>query len=376
MDKKNAAVFPYDRGFEPVLEHAFLMDMLSVNYLTALEGYIEQDQIFCGGRHYTVKEQLTPEEMAQVDILWLVDSFYQVPEETVLQKVREFAGNGKDILSGQVMESHVGKQIQEICREAEVRLWEPAAFMKEYHPVEKECMTQWEQCGPPYPLEVKQISTPVVMVLGDGELCDKFELQLLLREYMLRKNYRVCSIGSRTGCETVGVYSHPAFMKENFLSETEKIVSYNNYMKELERQENPDVFILGIPGGMLPLSKKKFGDFGVRAYEIFQAVSPDYVVLSLHMGEYNRKYMEELQKLFYYRFNSAIDCFYFSSYGIDSFSFHQNGVLKYLVFPDENVREAIDRIDGIPNIYCRQNAGLVAEHAEKTLRAYAQAQII
>lgn len=376
MDKKIAAVFPYDREFEPVLKHASLVDMLSVNYLTALEGYREQEKISCGGRDYIVKEQLTAEEMMQVDILWLTDSFYQVPEEAVLQKVREFAGSGKDILAGQFLENCVCKKIQDICREAGVRLYEPAAFMKEYHPMEQELMTQWEQYGAPFPLEVKQITAPVVMVLGDGEQCDKFELQLVLREHMLRKNYRVCSIGSRTGCETAGVYSHPAFMKENRLSETEKIVYYNNYIKELERQEKPDVFILGIPGAMLPLSKKKFGDFGVRAYEIFQAVSPDFVVLSLHMGEYNRKYMEELQRLFYYRFNTEIDSFYMSSYGIDSFSFHQNGVIKYLVFPDESVQQVIDQIEGIPDIYCRQNVELVAQHAERTLSAYAQAQII
>lgn len=376
MDKKMAAVFPYDMEFEPVLRHSALTDMVSVEYLLAPEGCIAQKQVGGADGIYTVKEQLTAGEMEQVELLWLTDSFYQVSEEAVLQKVKEFAGGGKDILLGRSVEDGLCQQISSICQSAGVGLLAPSSFMKEYHSVGEEIMKEWEEYGESIPLSVRQIRTPVIVVLGDGELCDKFEIQLMLRERMMQMGYQVCSISSRTGCEASGVYSHPAFMNEKRLSETEKIVYYNNYIKKLEKLEHPDVFILGIPGGMLPLSKKKYGDFGVRAYEIFQAVTPDFLVLSLHMGEYNRKYLEEMKRLFQYRFSTDIDCFFISSCGIDSFSFHQDTPLKYLDFPEEKVREAIGRVEGISDIYSRQDAGHIAERVVEKLTEYAQAEVM
>ena len=376
MDRKVAAVFPYDMEFEPVLRHIGLGDMVSVRYLMAPEGCIAKQKVFCGDNTYTVMECLAEEEMAQVDILWLADSYYQVPEEVILQKVREFSTGGKDILVGRSMKNDMKEQVSRICQEAGVSFLEPPAFMGEYHPVAEEMMAGWEQYGESAHLTVERILTPVVVVLGDDEFCDKFELQLAMREQMIEKGYRVCSIGSRTGSEASGVYSHPAFMNENRMSEREKIVYYNNYLKKLEKLEHPDVFILGIPGGILPLSKMKFGDFGVRAYEIFQAVTPDFVVLSLHMGEYNRKYMEEMKRLFQYRFNTDIDCFYISNIGMDSFSFHLDTPLKYLVFPRERVEEAIDRIEGISDIYSMQEIEQMGECVVDKLTQYAQVEVM
>lgn len=376
MNRKVAAVFPYDMEFEPVLRHIGLVDLVSVRYLMAPEGCIAQQQVCCGDSTYTVIEHLTEEEMAQVDILWLTDSYYQVPEEVILHKVKEFSTGGKDVLVGRSIKNNMREQVSRICREAGVRFLEPAAFMREYHPAAEEIMAGREQYGESAHLTVERILTPVVVVLGDDEFCDKFELQLAMREQMIEKGYRVCSIGSRTASEPSGVYSHPVFMNENKMSEREKIVYYNNYMKKLEKLEHPDVFILGIPGGILPLSKNKFGDFGVRAYEILQAVTPDFVVMSLHMGEYNRKYLEEMRRLFQYRFNTDIDCFYISNIGMDSFSFHLDTPLKYLVFPRERVREAIDRIEGVPDIYSMQEIEQMGECVVQRLTEYAQVEVM
>lgn len=377
MDKKMAAVFPYDMEFEPVLRHVALWaDTVAIEYLMAPEGCIAQKQFMSGDKLYEVKEELSALEMEQVEVLWLTDSFYQVPEEEILQKVKKFAAAGKDILAGRQMKEGLGQQVRSICENAGVGFLTPPVLMKGYPSVQEEMMAGWEQYGDSISLSVQRILTPVVVVLGDRELCDKFELQLALREQMLQMGYRVCSIASRGGCEALGMYSHPAFMNENRLSEREKIIYYNQYLKRLERLEQPDVFILGIPGGILPLSKKKCGDFGVRAYEILQAVTPDFLVLSLHMGDYNQKYLEEMKRLFQYRFSTEIDCFYISSCGIDSFSVSLDAPLKYLAFPEEKVKEAIERIEGISDIYSMQEIGQMGQRVVEKLTEYAQAEVM
>lgn len=376
MNKKLAAVFPYDMDFEPVLRHTGLCDMVSVKYLVAPEGCIIQKQVAFCGKEYMVKEELTPGEMEQVELLWLADSYYQISEETILQRVKIFAERGKNILAGREMDGSLRERVQNICRESEVQFLEPCVLMKDYHPAERELLEGPVQVKDVLAFKMQQIMTPVIIVLGDGERCDKFELQLSLREQMLKNGYKVCSVGSRKGCEMLGIYSHPGFMGEEKFLETEKIICYNNYIKKLEMLEQPDVFILGIPGGILPLTQKLHGDFGIRAYEIFHAVSPDYLVFSMHLGEYNQKYLTEMRQLFHYRFHAEIDSFFISNWGIDSYSLQMGTWLKYLYLPKEKVREAIEGIGEACDVFSLQEIEKIGENALDKLSEYAEAEIV
>ena len=52
--------------------------------------------------------------------------------------------------------------------------------------------------------------------------------------------------------------------------------------------------IIWIPGELLPLTKQKPGNFGIIAYEILNAVDPDFTILSLYKDEYKEEYFEEM----------------------------------------------------------------------------------
>ena len=138
---------------------------------------------------------------------------------------------------------------------------------------------------------------------------------------------------------------------------------------EAAAQEKPDAIVVGVPEGIIPLTKKHHFNYGVYAFEICCAVAPDYVILALPYGEYNDEFYEEMKILCQYRLNTRLDSFYVSSYQPISNSFtkpsleftQSNGVIthdaKYTVFRDTDDR-------------------LLAEHIIKKLTMYDEYQIM
>ena len=96
--------------------------------------------------------------------------------------------------------------------------------------------------------------------------------------------------------------------------------AYGFAKKYIEENEKPEVIVVGIPGELLPLTKQKPGNFGIIAYEILNAVDPDFTILSLYKDEYKEEYFEEMNNLLHYRYNVDADCFYLCNCSIDRFS--------------------------------------------------------
>lgn len=61
-------------------------------------------------------------------------------------------------------------------------------------------------------------------------------------------------------------------MDANIPSE-QKIILYNHFIKKIEQEEKPEVIILGVPEGIMPISKFQAGYFGICAFEILNAVN-------------------------------------------------------------------------------------------------------
>ena len=77
-------------------------------------------------------------------------------------------------------------------------------------------------------------------------------------------------------------------MYNNRFSGEETILRFNEVCKKSRRsKKNRDIIIIGVPEPILPLNKKHLFSFGIRAYEIYQAVDVDYCILNLLSGEYS-----------------------------------------------------------------------------------------
>lgn len=157
-------------------------------------------------------------------------------------------------------------------------------------------------------VSIQSIETPVIVVTGLCDNCLKYELQLAIRQSFLQNGIRVSQVGSRHYSELFGFHSFPNFMFENQYNEEEKILAFNQYIKDLERNENPEAIIIGIPGGIIQHSSRVLNGFGVKAYEVGCAISSDYTILAIPCEGIDNEYIDILSLIMKYRNSMFLDC--------------------------------------------------------------------
>ncbi|TYQ15069.1 UNVERIFIED_CONTAM: peptide maturation system protein (TIGR04066 family) [Acetivibrio alkalicellulosi] len=189
---------------------------------------------------------------------------------------------------------------------------------------------------------IHDINTPVIFVVGMGERTNKFEVQLSLRESIQKIGYKVSQIGTRSYCELLGFHSFPSFMYSKKISETDKIIYFNHFVKDIEIKEQPDLIIIGIPGGIFPINNKFLNNFGILAYEVSQAVTPDSTILSLYYGEYISKYFTSLKESVRYRFGCDVNCFNMSNVAFDWTDAKYENKLSYISIQSKYIDKKIE----------------------------------
>ena len=66
--------------------------------------------------------------------------------------------------------------------------------------------------------------------------------------------------------------------------------------KNICEKEKPDIILLGIPLGILPLNDYVQNEYGTIMFKITNAIRIDFLILSLYYEEYyNEKYIDEMQ---------------------------------------------------------------------------------
>lgn len=182
------------------------------------------------------------------------------------------------------------------------------------------------------------INVPVIAVLGISEDMDKFRIQLMVKERLSQLGYKALLVGSRPYSHLLDSIAFPKFMFEHNLSETNKILNFNRFIKILEATHEPDIIVIGIPGGILPYNKIISNNFGITAFEVMQALTPDFCILSLYSNIYTKEYFYSLQNLFKYRYGSKVDIFNIVNRKIDGDEmFYDPDTIRTYTVSDENM---------------------------------------
>lgn len=191
------------------------------------------------------------------------------------------------------------------------------------------------------------IETPIIFVMGVGEQMQKFEIQLALRENIQKSGYKISQIGSRHYCEFLGFHSFPYFMFCESVTESNKIFMFNHYVKKIEIVEEPDIIIIGIPGGVMKYNSQFTNRFGITAYEVAQGVIPDIAILSVNYEEYEYENFEKLGECFKYKLGCEIDCFNLTNKKIDWSVSKKFNSLTYLTLESEYIDGKKEKYKGL-----------------------------
>ena len=164
--------------------------------------------------------------------------------------------------------------------------------------------------------KLSEINTPIVLVCGLLPDINKFDVQLMVISKLEKLGKKVSFIGSKKYLELIGWHSYP----EEYIntSSADNVYRLNKLIYDINNTECPDIFVMGLPGGVMAYSDSLPNDFGINAYTFFNAIQPDYIILCLPNTNITSEYLNLLQNLFKYRFNTYIQTFLISNRSVDS----------------------------------------------------------
>lgn len=183
---------------------------------------------------------------------------------------------------------------------------------------------------------IKYIDVPVIGVMGLGNFCNKFCCEVEISSFFREKGYRVIHIGTKDFDGMLGEKKYPEFLYRQEYSVTQRILGWNQYLFELCDREKPDLIVLGMPGGIMPLNNKILNEFGEIPYIISNGIRIDAGVLCSYFYEkVEQKYLTEYKNYCKYKLNCDVEwiCVSNSSCRFDPDS--EESRLEYLHYEPE-----------------------------------------
>jgi len=193
--------------------------------------------------------------------------------------------------------------------------------------------------------ELYQFATPIVFVTGLMEGIGKFDVQLKLREDMGNKDLKISQIGTKSYSEFYGFNGFPEFMFDETLSSKRKIMMFNRYVKALEMEEQPDVIIIGVPGGFMPINNKMVENFGELNFLVSNAIRPDSVCVVLPNSQYDREGFKELSNMARFSYNYVVDAFVISNVLFDYSVAEQSNEKSLTIIKHDAFQEFLGDLD-------------------------------
>ena len=191
---------------------------------------------------------------------------------------------------------------------------------------------------------VQEIRTPVIYVMSSTEYCNQFFIETSFCAELRNRGYETLLISSRKENTALGQYAIPNFMFCGEYRENEKIIALNQYIRHLEMEHQPEIIIIGIPGAAMPYHHKYSSDFGVLAYEISEAVKPDFAILSSPCMQYGNDFFKGVEESLRGRLGVYIDIHTLSPYALDFSETTFDKCLGYLSVDDFYVQAMVEQI--------------------------------
>lgn len=126
------------------------------------------------------------------------------------------------------------------------------------------------------------INIPVIAIMSVGEECNKYDIQIQVRNFFIKKGYKVLQFGSKQYSKLFNIHIFPEFLYSENISFEQKILRFNHYINNLVKEGDYDLLILGVPGGILPINDRFTNHFSEIPKIISEAVQLDINIISLY----------------------------------------------------------------------------------------------
>lgn len=323
-------IYPFDVEAVPLMRHSNLINNLNFTHVISPNGWgftgMDASCADNGKPIGIIVDSDFDTALENCDTVFFSDFSKKLDLHTyIYPKIIKAAENFKNIICTIKLESEILDKVSQICNENNT-------FFKYFTNI---C----DSVKSPVVEKIYKINTPIIFVAGVCEKTHKFEIQLNLRDNIEKMGYKVSQIGTRHYCELMGFHSFPKFMYSRDITESEKVVLFNYYIKNIEIKEKPDIIIIGVPGGTMPFNYEFTNKFGILAYQISQAVKPDVAILSTLYDNYKSDFFQLISNSYKYKFGYNIDCYNMSNAAINMQNSKIERLLQYNTIDLEFINE-------------------------------------
>lgn len=290
---KSVLIYPFGKEAEPIVNHFKQLNNIYPVCLVGLNGWDD------GRRHYYAEGEEIPliyefeygYKHYDPNVIWFTDFRRELEFEVYyLPFIRLAVADGKEIITS----TEIKKIISSYITNDEIRYYDA------------EISTNQEREVGNF---LRQINTPVIYICGLYEGVGKFELQLMILKELRRRKISAVQIGTREAALEFGIYNIPLYMTNKAIVDKKKVLMLNEYLKELEENEKPELIVMGIPGELYSPSLKYVAGCGFLALDCFYATQPDILIVALPFENYSQNDLVQMSESIERKFGTKVDVF-------------------------------------------------------------------
>lgn len=183
---------------------------------------------------------------------------------------------------------------------------------------------------------IKYIDVPVIGVMGLGDFCNKFSSEIEIASFFREQGYQVIHFGSKDFDGILREKRYPDFLFNQKYSVTKRILGWNQYLFDICNEKSPDLIVLGMPGGIMPLNNKILNEFGEIPFIISNGIRIDVGVLCSYFYEkVDQNYLTEYKNFCKYKLNCDVKWICVSNSACRFEQDSEESALEYLHYEPE-----------------------------------------
>ncbi|MDF2941817.1 MAG: peptide maturation system protein family [Herbinix sp.] len=322
-------VYPYNKSYQPYVWIEEIDGNKMIQSLVSPNGWgMEGKEVKSVRGKYIVSSNFSY-ELERCSVVWFVeDDNLPLPDGLLISKVKEAIESEKDIIYTRYKDKQLYDNVMNMILNSNKQ------------PI------NWNK------VEVKEnfndfcynIKVPIVAILGLEEGVQKFDVQVALWRKFQEWGYHAEAISTRLDSEVIGINSIPQFMFDNGMSESEKIIQYNHYVKQIELTKKPDLFIIGVPGSVMPFDKVNHNNFGIMSFLISMAVPVDYAILCSPFYAGSDFDYTDIKKDIFNKYGFEVDICHIAPVTLDLRSIFEDNKRRFFSLLDEYVQKELSKV--------------------------------
>ena len=255
-------VFPYNHDAETIINYRSELKESILGFISSFrEDYQRISTLDASEKDFKYTTNYK-NAIDHSDVLLLCDNIQEFSIDAYCKRLEYAVMTSKKILISRILLNEMELDIKD----------QRITILKKEHTMEKTYRTR----------ELLDIPVPIIAIAGEGENCDKFSLQVGLKQYFEKHGYRAASMCSNFLGSMFGMNTLPDFLFDTKRSFEEKVIDLNHYIYDWVIQDQPDLLIVGYPSGVMPINQLYHNYFAELPMILSNAAPGDIGVFCLY----------------------------------------------------------------------------------------------